>query len=69
MFFLVLWASSFNLLHRSAVKVCTSIFRKKSHEVMFFSSSTTLNEVKHSVFVHISSVFEARLKPIAASVT
>ena len=33
---------------------------------VFFSSSTTL---KHSVFVHISSLFEARLKPIAPSVT
>ena len=36
---------------------------------MFFSSSTTLNEVKHSVFVHISGIFEARLESIAASAT
>ena len=41
-------------------------YQKSLHDVTFSSSSTTL---KHCFFVHISLVFEARLKPIAASVT
>ena len=53
-------------VHQCAVLVRSSIFQKISYDVTFFSTSTAVNQ---SFFVHISSFFEARLKPIAALAT
>ena len=74
LFFLVLWLTIFFTAHPSMSSTrtirTTSIFRKISYDAVRCNVFSSLTAVKHTVFFWLHFyVFEARLKPIAASST